>query len=151
MSSLLVRLRQSAVVWSWATNVLRLGFYLILLPLLARALAEPDFGFYWVLANLAAIVPLLDLGFVTAIDRSLSYAMGGATELKAHGVPDVGSTPGAPNFSLLWKLLFTTATVYRLLALGVLIVLGAWGTFITSLRVAETSSALHTWLAWGLT
>jgi O-antigen/teichoic acid export membrane protein len=151
MSSLLLRVRQSAVVWFWATNLLRLGSYFILLPLLGRTLSGPDFGFYWVLVNLAAVVPLLDLGFVTAIDRSLSYAMGGATELKAHGVPDNPASTGAPNFALLWRLLLTTSTVYRLLSAGVLVVLGAWGTFVTSLRVSETSSASHTWWAWGLT
>jgi len=151
MSSLLLRVRQSALVWFWATNVLRLGASLLLLPLLARALSEPDFGYYWVLVNLAALVPMLDLGFLTAIDRSISYAMGGATDLKAHGVPDKPDSTGAPNFALLWKLLWTTRTVYRLLAVGVLLVLGAWGTFITSLRVSETSSASHTWWAWGLT
>src|SRR5258705_254380 len=53
MSSLLLRARQSAVVWFWATNLLRLGSYFILLPLLGRTLSGPDFGFYWVLVNLA--------------------------------------------------------------------------------------------------
>src|SRR5882672_11427295 len=145
------RLWGSAVVWSWAFNGLRLTSVLLLLPLLSHYLSEADFGFYYVLLNLVAVVPLLDLGFLSAINRSLSYAMGGASELHAHGMESVEQNQGAPNFSLLWKLMFTTRALYRYLALGVFIMLGVWGTFVAGMKIQETSNPGHAWLAWAVT
>jgi O-antigen/teichoic acid export membrane protein len=145
------RLWNSAVVWSWGFNGLRLSSYLVILPILSRVLSENDFGFYWVLVNLAGMVPLLDLGFSTAVDRALSYAMGGARELKAHGIADPVESEGRPNFELLWKLMFTTRWLYRLLSLGVFLFLGTWGSFVAHMRLGETSNPGHAWLAWGLT
>jgi O-antigen/teichoic acid export membrane protein len=150
MSLDFARLRNSAVVWYWAFNALRLGSYLLLLPILSRVLTEADFGFYWLLVSLVGAVPLLDLGFSTAVDRGLSYAMAGAKELRAQGIPSQ-QTDHAPNFELLWKLLHTTRTFYRYVSVGVLLVLGAWGTYVVNLRIHETSNPTYTWLAWWLT
>ena len=150
-SSLMARLWNSAVVWSWVFNALRLASVLLLLPLLSHLLSEADFGFYFVLLNLIAVVPLLDLGFLSAINRSLSYAMGGATELRAQGMESFEQNQGAPNFSLLWKLMFTTRFLYRYLALAVFVVLGSWGTFVAGMKIQETSNPDYAWLAWALT
>jgi O-antigen/teichoic acid export membrane protein len=148
---LTTRLWNSAVAWSWAFNGLRLASVLALLPLLSHFLSEADFGFYFVLLNLVAVVPLLDLGFLAAVNRSLSYAMGGASELHAHGLESIERNQGAPNYLLLWKLMFATRALYRYLALGVFVLLGAWGTFVVGMKIHETSNPAHAWLAWALT
>jgi O-antigen/teichoic acid export membrane protein len=150
MHSILQRFRTSSVVWSWGLNILRLGSGLLLLPLLLRLPTE-DFGLYWVLLGLQAVVPLLDLGFLPSIDRAVGYAMGGATELKAQGPPDNAGADAAPNFALLWRLLGVTRMIYRWLAVLVLLGLGAWGTFIVGLRVEETSAPAQSWMAWAIT
>lgn len=104
---------RSAVVWSWIFNGLRLSGVLILLPLITRFLSVPDMGFYMILQNLVTLVPLLDMGFLPAIGRSISYAMAGAKELKAHGTDSSTEAGGQPNFALLWQLLSTTRTLYQ--------------------------------------
>src|ERR1051325_11936642 len=76
----------SAVVWSWAFNGLRFGSALLLLPLLLRAVTKADLGMHYLFLSFAALGPLLDLGFLTAIDRAVGYAMGGAPDLKAQGL-----------------------------------------------------------------
>jgi Na+-driven multidrug efflux pump len=77
--------------------------------------------------------------------------MAGSTELKAQGLGPPETNNRDPNFQLLWKLLFTTRWVYRFLSFGVFIVLGAWGSYVTQIRIAETSDPSMAWLAWGLT
>lgn len=146
----LLRLWNSAVVWSWAFNGLRLASGLLLLPLLIQ-LPDAEFGFYWVLLTLAALAPMMDLGFRDSIDRAISYAMGGSAELPAQGLPALQTTTAAPNYSLLWKLVFSCRTLYRILAVGVFLILGCWGTYVVSLRVHESSNPALTWVAWGLT
>lgn len=149
---MITRLWKSSVVWSWAFNALRFASGILLLPLLLR-LPEPDFGFYWVLFNLAAMVPLLDMGFAASIDRAIGYAMSGTSGLKSEGMvhhAPVG-IPDGPNYVLIWRLIMATRSLYRILSIGVLLVLGSWGTFVVSLRVEETSNPQLTWIAWSLT
>ena len=131
-------------------NFLRLGTGLLLLPLLLRLPTE-DFGLYWVLLGLQAIVPLLDFGFLPSIERAVSYAMGGAADLKEQGPPEPAPPDAAPNYRLLWRLLHVTRVLYRWLTIIVLVGLGAWGTYAVGLRVQETSAPSQAWLAWGVT
>jgi O-antigen/teichoic acid export membrane protein len=144
------RLYNSSVVWSWVLNGFRLASGLLLLPLLLRLLPKEEFGMYYVFLNLIALVPIMDFGFSVSIGRYVSYAMGGATELKAMGLA-AGGAGTTPNFTLLWRLLFTTRRLYRYLSLATLVVLGVAGTFTVGLRVNETASPQHAWLAWGIT
>ncbi len=150
-SSTANRLLNSAVVWSWAFNTLRLAQAVFLFPLLVKLLSKPDFAMHWgSLVSLAALVPILDFGFSVSIGRAVSYAMGGATELKAEGfVPAEGAS--GPNYALLWRLVHTTRTLYRFLSLGAFVLLGLFGTCMVALHVQETTSPRVTWLAWGIT
>lgn len=144
---LLKRLSHSAVVWSWIFNGFRLASGLIVLPLVLRQFTQADLGMYYVLLSLAALGPIVDFGFGPTIGRFVSYAMGGAEALQAHGVPNPGSN-SSPNYPLLWQLLLTTRRLYGYLALAILVIVGAWGTYMVELRIGETSSPLITRLAW---
>ena len=150
MLSVLHRFKNSSVVWSWGLNFLRLGTGLLLLPLLLRLPTE-DFGLYWVLLGLQAVVPLLDFGFLPSIDRAVSYAMGGAADLKQQGPPEPARPDASPNYRLLWRLLHVTRVLYRWLTILVLLGLGAWGTYVVGLRIHETSVPAQTWMAWAIT
>ena len=149
-TTLVGRARNSAVAWSWVLNSLRLALGLILLPIVLKKLSTPDLGMYYVFLSLVALVPLVDFGFGPTIGRFVSYAMGGAEMLQAHGVAQMGPSK-EPNFRLLWELLISTRTLYRYLTLALLFVLGTWGTYVVELRIHETSSPSMTRLAWGVT
>ncbi|HEV2207603.1 MAG TPA: hypothetical protein VG167_02450 [Verrucomicrobiae bacterium] len=145
------RLNQSAVVWSWAFNGLRLTSGIFVLPLLLRQLPKSEFSMYYVFLSVIGLIPIVDFGFSSAVGRFVSYAMAGATTLQAQGfVPSAAGTAG-PNRPLLWRLLRTTRTLYRHLALIGLVVMGAWGTILVHSKVGETASPQFTWLAWALT
>ncbi|MGD1089276.1 MAG: hypothetical protein ABR955_11200, partial [Verrucomicrobiota bacterium] len=148
---MLKRLNNSAVVWSWIFNGIRLVSGIILLPLVLRELSPADLGMYYVLLSLVALAPILDFGFSGTIGRFIAYAMGGAKTLQAQGVFKSAESAAGPNYALLWQLLLTTRTVYRYIALGVFVIMGIWGTYVVELRIHETSSVLLTRLAWGTT
>lgn len=152
LATVIGRLWGSAVTWSWAFNGLRLASNFILLPVLLRVLGDSnDFGFYWVLASLSVVMSQLDFGFSISLDRAISYAMAGASELRQEGIAGPESNHGSPNLLLLRKLMFTTRDVYRVLALLSALIMGSWGTYVTHLKVGETSHPNLTWAAWGLT
>jgi hypothetical protein len=145
--TLLGRISNSAVAWLWLFNFFRLASGLILLPLVLRKFTSADLGMYYVLLSLSALVPLVDFGFGPTIGRFVGYAMGGATSFQTQGLVKPGNSP-EPNYTLLWQLLFTSRALYRFLVFGLLIVLGAWGTYLVEVRIQETSSVFVTRLAW---
>jgi len=147
---LLRRLHGSAVGWSWAFNILRLASGLILLPLMLKKWTAEDLGMYYFFLNQAAIVPLVDFGFGPTISRFVSYAMGGAQSIQAHGVPK-SSGSSDPNYPLLWQLLSTTRRLYGYLTLVLLAILLTYSTYLEELTVGQTSSPAITRIAWAIT
>ena len=145
------RLVNSAVYWSWFFNFLRLASGLLLLPLVLHKLSTPDLGMYYVLLSLAALSQLVDFGFGETIARFVTYAMGGAREIQAQGLPKPGGSGDTPNYTLLWELLAATRLIYRYLTLAVFVIVGIWGTYMVELRIHETSSVFITRLAWAAT
>ena len=143
------RLPNSTIVWSWVFNGFRLAAGLLLLPLVLRKLSTEELGMYYVLLSQVALAPVIDFGFSPTILRFVSYAMGGAETIQAHGVSK--GTGAGPNFSLLWQLFFTTRALYRVMTLIVFVILGAWGTYIVELRIHETPSPDVTRVAWVIT
>src|ERR1035437_1421006 len=103
---LLSRLRSSTVAWSWVFNGFRLATGLLLLPLVLRKLSTEELGMYYVFLTQVALAPVIDFGFSPTILRFVSYAMGGAETIQAHGVSK--GTGSGPNFGVLWQLFFTT-------------------------------------------
>ncbi len=96
------------------------------------------------------MLPILDFGFSANIGRSVSYAMGGATELKMIGLAATAAA-GAPNYPLLRRLLHSTRMLYRYISALALLLFGVVGTTVVALRVHQTSSPATTWIAWGIT
>jgi O-antigen/teichoic acid export membrane protein len=144
------RLYNSAVVWSWIMNGLRLASGVLLLPLLIHYLNKEDFGMYVVFLQLSLLMPILDFGFSPSIGRAVGYGMGGATELKADGFVPSEKSAG-PNFNLLWQLLFTTRKLYGTLALLALGLLGFLGTPYVVWKATETSAPHMVWIGWTIT
>jgi O-antigen/teichoic acid export membrane protein len=146
---ILNRLRNSTVVWSWAFNGFRLATGLLLLPLVLRKLSTTELGMYYVLLSQVALAPVIDFGFSPTVLRFVSYAMGGAQSIQAHGFSK--GTGAGPNFGLLWQLFFTTRALYRVMAVLVFVILGVWGTYIVELRIHETPAPNIARIAWGIT
>jgi O-antigen/teichoic acid export membrane protein len=140
------RLLNSAVIWSWGLNLLRLAAGMILLPLVLRIFTKPELGMYYVLLSLSAIGLMLDFGFSVTIARFVGYAVSGADSLQAKGYVPV-SGAGGPNHALLWQLYFAACRLYRYLSLAVLLVTAVWGVYLVELRIEEVPSALAARLA----
>ncbi len=150
LKQILQRTSNSAVVWSWAFNGLRLASGLVLLPLLVRVLAKPEFGMYYLFLSIIALLPIIDFGFSSAVGRFVSYAMAGAETLRPQGyVPAISGS--GPNRPLLWRLLRTTRRLYGYLTLLGFLVMGIYGTLVVGSQVGETGSVAHTWIAWVVT
>jgi O-antigen/teichoic acid export membrane protein len=147
--AVLKRLRHSTVAWSWVANGLRLAIGVFLLPLVLHKLSTEELGMYYVLLSLVALAPVIDFGFSPTIVRFVSYAMGGAETIQPQGF--ARATTASPNRQLLSQLFFTTRSLYRYMAVVVLVLVGAWGTYMVELRVHETPFPTVTRVAWAIT
>jgi hypothetical protein len=150
LQSIRRRLSNSAVVWTWGLQAVRLGSGLLLLPLLVRELPTNDLGMYYIFLSMAALGNLIDFGFAGAIGRAVGYAFAGATELKSQGVAAVVQCE-SPNYRLLSHLLQASSLLYRRLAVLGFLLVGGIGTYIVWRHAAETSSTTLTWMAWSAT
>ncbi len=154
MTRILLLLRQaaqSAVVWSWGMNGLRLGSSLILLPLLVHRLSKTDLGMHYVLLNLGALAAVLDFGFSGAVWRAVAHASAGGKQMLKFGVDEPSPEGSEPNRELIWNLMAAARRLYGGLAMASLLLIAPVGTLLVNVGVLETSSPARTWLAWGAT
>ncbi|MFN0069657.1 MAG: hypothetical protein ACKVYV_18725 [Limisphaerales bacterium] len=143
----LPHLWQSATVWTWAQNGLRLGGGLITLFLLVRFLPRSDLGMYYVFIALTSFLGVLDGAFSANLSRYLGYALGGASELRATGMnaPQDGAPP---NWGLVHQLLGALAWLYRGFAGACGLLVLAVGTPLVWHALPQTQSPALASAAW---
>lgn len=150
--TLLARLRGSALLWSWLFNGLRLASGLVVLPLLLHQLSRTELGVYYLLLNLGTIAFLADFGFSLSVERSVAYALGGASNLKATGMEV--TTSGEPNRALLGEVVRSARVLYRGLSAAAAVILAVGGSYLILKAVqglpsvAMASFVPNTLVAW---
>ena len=145
---LLRQAAQSAVIWSWGMNALRLGSSLILLPLLVSRLSTTDLGMHYILLNVGALAAVLDFGFSGAVWRAVAHASAGGKEMLSFGVEETPPEGSEPNRPLIWDMMAVARRLYGGLALVALCLIGPVGTLLVNVGVQETTAPGRTWLAW---
>jgi len=147
---LIVRLWNTAVLWTWLFNGMRLASGLLLLPLLLRLLSQADLGMHGQFLALSAFLLTFDQIFSVTIARHVGYALRGVADIQAAGVPAAGEGGGAPNPVLLGQLLAVTKQLYRWMSGAILVLLGIGGTLVIYPLVPETTYPNVTWAAWAV-
>jgi hypothetical protein len=145
------RARDSAVLWSWGMNALRVGATLLLLPLLLRRLDAAELGMHYLLTGIMVLAPLLDFGFGNAIWRAVAHAQAGGRELNAEGLEDPPAAESLPNTPLQWQLLQAARQTYARLAWWAAALLAVGGSAVVAYRVAELPAPHLAWVAWAIT
>jgi hypothetical protein len=102
----------SASLWAMVGVALRVGSGLLTLPLALRVLSSSELGLYYTFIGFTGLVSLLDFGFSQTISRSAAFAMGGAKEFQAIGVPESCGS-GSPNWRLFAELFEAVQLWYR--------------------------------------
>lgn len=99
----LTKIIKSASLWAIMGVALRVGSGIITLPLALRVLSPSELGLYYTFLSLTGLVMLLDFGFSQTIGRNAAFAMGGAKEFQAVGIPE-STGKEEPNWVLLAEL-----------------------------------------------
>ncbi len=76
------RLIQSRLAWALLSNALRVGGYMLVLPIALRTIPEAEMEIWWLFGAVQALVVQADFGLGPSISRGLSYLLAGATSLQ---------------------------------------------------------------------
>lgn len=136
------------IFWSYLGLFLNVGTNLIVLPFILKFLSSTELGLWYTFASIGGIVNLLDFGFSPTLVRNVSYAWGGAKELKKVGLgSDIGTKE--PNYKLFRNIILVTKKIYLLISFGALLILFTAGTFYI-LSITKDFSGSNHLIAWGI-
>lgn len=139
------------VAWSLTANILRIGYGVLLFPLILRALPSEEIAFWTIFSSITALVYLFDFGFSTAFSRNISYIFSGVQQLKKEGFYDNSTEKKEINYSLLKGVIHSMKFFYCRIALIVLIGLLTIGTFyIHTLLKTYSGNTNEIYIAWFL-
>ena len=88
------RLLQSRLVWALLSNGLRVGGYVLILPIALKTIPEAEMEIWWLFVAVQALVIQADFGIGPSISRGLAYLLTGATSLQPGAAqPDAVADP----------------------------------------------------------
>ena len=79
---------QSRLVWAVVSNGLRVGGYMLVLPITLRTIPEAEMEIWWLFVAVQALVVQADFGLGPSISRGLAYLLAGASSLKPGAAKD---------------------------------------------------------------
>lgn len=139
----------SASLWSIIGVGLRVGGGLITLPLALKKLSPAELGLYYTFVGLTGLVMLLDFGFSQTIGRNAAFAMGGAKEFQAIGIPE-SSGNSEPNWTLLAKLLAAVKIWYHSTGILLVVLMLLPGSFFLLPLIKAAGLSQHYLTCWWL-
>jgi hypothetical protein len=123
---------------TWASIALRSIGAIGLLPLLLQKLSPEEVSIWYLIAAIASLNSLLDLGFNPSFTRIVAYAYAGKSEPDSTGALSLSTIHGAMRH------------VYLRLAFGATFLMLIWGTASLLRPVAHLANPQAGWLAWAV-
>jgi O-antigen/teichoic acid export membrane protein len=107
-----IKATRGDIVWSYLGTFMKYGLNILILPILLRLLSNEEVGMWYVFSSVGALVNLLDFGFAPTISRNISYCWSGVKSLVSVGIADSDEKESAPNYELLYKVIFSSRRIY---------------------------------------
>lgn len=120
-----IQITKKDIIWGYIAQFFSIASGLITLPLILKMLSPEEIGMNYLMLTIGSLVSLFDFGFAPQFGRNITYVFSGAQELKKEGV-DLNN--GQINYRLLATMISVAKSVYRILALVVLLVMLTVGT-----------------------
>ena len=124
---------------SWCSRLVGILLNIILLPVLLKKLDQEEVGIWILIAQTAAVLSFLDLGFTSALTRAMAFA---------HGASSGRSSPREGRTSEMATILRTGQILFRCVALVALIISISAGIFYLYTLKLHTTPWSVAALAW---
>jgi O-antigen/teichoic acid export membrane protein len=143
-----INIGRKDIFWNYTAMFLKMGVGVILFPFILRAFSQETVAIWSIFSTIIALTSLLDFGFNPSFSRNVSYVMGGATELKKVGRPEVKNS-GEIDYNLFKGLILAMRWFYIRTAFLLLALLTTVGTYyIHSVMKTYTDSHAEVYVAW---
>ena len=120
----------SPVFWGFTSTALRLGGFILILPLALRHLSPDLLGIWYTMQGLGGLVLMIEIGFSPVIGRFASFYFAGATKVPSLGVEEKATPPNSqPNLPALAGLITLSRRLYRWFSFACFILMGLGGAF----------------------
>lgn len=120
-----IQITKKDIVWGYIAQFFSVASGLITLPLILKMLSAEEIGMNYLMLTIGSLVSLFDFGFAPQFGRNITYIFSGAQELKSEGI---SINNGPINYKLLSTMISVAKSVYRILAIVVLLVMLTLGT-----------------------
>lgn len=144
----MIRTTRSDLLWSYASQALKYGSTLLILPFVLVMLPKDQLAIWYIFTSITTFVMLLDFGFSSHITRNVTYVFSGSKKLLKEGI-EVSEKEGI-SYQLLNSLIVVIKSIYRKLALAALIFLVTAGSFYysTIIKNVNSTSNASLWVSW---
>lgn len=146
-----IRISKRDVVWSYIGNFFNIAAGFITLPLVLHMLSTDEIAMNYLMLSVSTLVALMDFGFTPQITRLVSYVYSGADSLSKEGYTEEKNN--GVNYSLLFKLILVTKSIYRrisFVSLVLLLTAGTWYMYGVTDGFTNIDKSLLIWVVFSL-
>lgn len=111
----MIKTSRNDIIWNYGANLLNIFVSILVLPLILRMLSPSELGLWYVFISISSLVLLVDFGFSTTLQRHITYAVSGVSEILEIGVPI--QTSHDPNYPLVKAIVIAAKRIYRSLSM----------------------------------
>lgn len=110
----MIKTSRNDILWNYGANLLNIFVSILVLPLILKMLNPNELGLWYVFISISSLVLLIDFGFSTTLQRHITYAVSGASEILEMGVPT--QTLDHPNYPLVKAIVIASKKIYKSLS-----------------------------------
>ena len=119
--------RHRALAVGLTAQIVQYGSALLLIPFMVTRLSAPTIGIWYIFVTVQSLAMVCDFGFQPSFTRAIALALSGARKLERTGLGEAVPQDEQPNYRLAAEALAAAHRFYRLLALGVVVILVVCG------------------------
>ncbi len=147
------KLWQSSVLMTWMALGVRLGGFLILLPLVLYYFSAAEVSLWLLFSAIASFQLIADFGFGPTFSREIAYGFAGRSLVELHDDSVIQSPANvedtvSPNWSSILSATAVMLWLYRRLSLLTLLLFAVLGTWSAMGPIGLVAQPQEAWLAW---
>ncbi len=142
----MIKTSRNDIIWNYGANLLNIFVSILVLPLILKMLSPDELGLWYVFISISSLVLLIDFGFSTTLQRHITYAVSGVSEILEIGVPT--QTSDKPNYPLVKAIVIAAKRIYRSLSYiaGLFLVIAGFIYVVGILQIRDTELVI----AWAI-
>lgn len=143
--------RHRGLIVGFIAQATQYGAALSLVPFMVTRLSPAEVGLWYIFMAVQGLAFVCDFGFQPSFMRAIALGLSGARELEVKGLGEGGTPDAPPNHRLVADTVAAARLFYRLLAIGVLAVLLAFGLpYVTAIAGKGGVPVEQAQIAWGV-